>query len=1107
MHGRNFASVGYPESQCNRREGVAPVIPESEIARECSAKATIARAREIAKSGKLIFDRQCSYKVRMTVLSACVTSSSWIEDYDVQVWLDESRGSIIGYDCTCPAFRKYYGMCKHVAALALTFNKNPMSFVGYGIGKETRTAPSITGFMKRKAPSKLAPRLMDEKIPARSVSLEPTLEPLVDSRWSVNFKVAAGNSRYALKDISSFLDDIDRCCWHEYGKKLAFTHAEDMFTEQAWKVVQWMRHIDGSGVEWWNERRYSYGSSRRTMYVTDSQIAELFDLFVGCKIFMVLRDFRTYQRSKPVHLEVVDEDPFIDMEIVSLKEGGYRLNRSVGLEFVVAGDRVYAYDSQCLYRCSDKLGACRDFLEEVYLSSDDSLTVSEADAPLFCKTILPMLQDALDVAVPSEMEAMRPVEGRLEFYLDIVGGNGECKAKVCYGETTYNLFIPGGEKGGPARDEVLEASARATVRRYLPAFDEEENVAYTVDDDDLAELLFHGAGELRRLGEVFVTEAFKRRRLDRRPSVQVGLSVKSKLVNFTVRAEDMTPVEIASLLSSYRAKKKYHRFKDGSFASLEDDSLTADLERLDTIAQELDMSSRELATGEMEVAPYHAFLLDSLVDDAEKENSFRKFVSAFEDGRGQHHELPEGLEGVLRPYQVEGFNWLSMLADTGLAGILADEMGLGKSLQVISFLLGRQAELDGAPAMIVCPASLVYNWQAEFRKFAPGMRVSLLAGTRAQRDAIRAKGGYQVLVTSYDTLRIDISSFDGMSFSCQVIDEAQMIKNHNTKVARAVKEVRAGYRIALTGTPIENRLSELWSIFDYLMPGMLGPYKRFRERYEAPIIAGDEEVSARLSAKVGPFILRRLKKDVLADLPDKLETSVRVKLEGEQLKLYTAHEARLRHALAEGDDDSIREGKIAVLAELTRLRQLCCDPRLLYDNAKKHGAKLGAIVELVQAAQDSGNKVLIFSQFVSFLGLIGDELAARGWAYHVITGSTPKKKRLELVDRFNSDDVPVFLISLKAGGTGLNLTGASVVIHADPWWNVAAQNQATDRAHRIGQTQDVSVFKVIADSTIEERILELQEAKSNLADAVLAADGTSLASLDRDELISLLGGD
>lgn len=334
-----------------------------------------------------------------------------------------------------------------------------------------------------------------------------------------------------------------------------------------------------------------------------------------------------------------------------------------------------------------------------------------------------------------------------------------------------------------------------------------------------------------------------------------------------------------------------------------------------------------------------------------------------------------------------------------------------------------------------------------------------------------------------------------------------MIKNHNTKVARAVKEVRAGYRIALTGTPIENRLSELWSIFDYLMPGMLGPYKRFRERYEAPIVAGDEEVSARLSAKVGPFILRRLKKDVLADLPDKLETAVRVKLEGEQLKLYTAHEARLRNTLAKADDDLTGEGKIAVLAELTRLRQLCCDPRLLYDNAKKHGAKLGAIVELVQAAQDSGHKVLIFSQFVSFLDLIGGELDAHGWAYHVITGSTPKKKRLELVDRFNSDDVPVFLISLKAGGTGLNLTGASVVIHADPWWNIAAQNQATDRAHRIGQTRDVSVFKVIADDTIEERILELQEAKNNLADAVLAGSGTSLASLDRDELIGLLSGD
>ena len=315
------------------------------------------------------------------------------------------------------------------------------------------------------------------------------------------------------------------------------------------------------------------------------------------------------------------------------------------------------------------------------------------------------------------------------------------------------------------------------------------------------------------------------------------------------------------------------------------------------------------------------------------------------------------------------------------------------------------------------------------------------------------------------------------------------------------------HRIALTGTPIENRLSELWSIFDYLMPGMLGSYKRFKELYETPIIGGDEETSRRLRAKVGPFILRRLKADVLSDLPDKLETVIHAKLEGEQARLYEAHETRLRQSLAHTSDDDLRTGKIAVLAELTKLRQICCDPRLLYESYKQHAAKMGAICELVQNAVDNDQKVLVFSQFTSFLSLIANELDARKLSHYTITGATPKLERMRLVEQFNGDDVPVFLISLKAGGTGLNLVGASVVIHADPWWNAAAQNQATDRAHRIGQTRDVSVFKVIADGTIEERILKLQEAKSDLADAVLAADGASLGSLSRDELIALLSED
>ena len=448
-------------------------------------------------------------------------------------------------------------------------------------------------------------------------------------------------------------------------------------------------------------------------------------------------------------------------------------------------------------------------------------------------------------------------------------------------------------------------------------------------------------------------------------------------------------------------------------------------------------------------------------------------------------------------------------------------MGLGNSVQLIALLLARHGDAP-LPSLIVCPASLVYNWVAEFAKFAPELDVRTVAGSKAdRRDLLKAvkdgAGAPDVLITSYDLLRLDIRDYEGVHCLAMVLDEAQAIKNHTTKVAKAVKSITADHRFALTGTPVENRLAELWSIFDFLMPGLLGSFKRFHERYELPIsneAYGDEgRVQAeRLRRLVSVFILRRLKSQVLTDLPDKLENVVTVQLEGEQRKLYAAHEQRLKLRLTKTQAKDFNADRIRILAELTKLRQICCDPRLLYANAKDRSAKLAAIEQLVGNCIDEGKKTLIFSQFTSFLDLIAERLESRGIAYDIITGRTPKKRRVELVDQFNADDVPVFLISLKAGNTGLNLVGASVVIHADPWWNAAAQDQATDRAHRIGQTKDVNVYQIVAKDTIEERMLKLQEAKSGIARQIVGEASRTgaerpdlnVASLTKDDLLSLL---
>ena len=345
-----------------------------------------------------------------------------------------------------------------------------------------------------------------------------------------------------------------------------------------------------------------------------------------------------------------------------------------------------------------------------------------------------------------------------------------------------------------------------------------------------------------------------------------------------------------------------------------------------------------------------------------------------------------------------------------------------------------------------------------------------------------------------------------MVFAIQVIDEAQYIKNPGTQAAKGVKKITAGFKLALTGTPIENRLSELWSIFDYLMPGFLYTYQRFREEIELPIVTnGDDNKMERLQRMIRPFILRRLKGEVLSDLPAKLEENVFAKLTGEQLALYDAHVQRMRQSLTEKSDQEFRSEKIQILAELTKLRQICCDPALLFEGYRGESAKTEMCMELLANAVGSGHKVLVFSQFTSMLDRLAERLKKAGIAYYMLTGAVGKEKRMQMVESFNEDDVPVFCISLKAGGTGLNLTAADIVIHYDPWWNVAVQNQATDRAHRIGQTHVVTVYKLVSEGTIEEKIIAIQEKKKQLAKQVLEGEGMDSVSFTREELLELLG--
>ena len=542
----------------------------------------------------------------------------------------------------------------------------------------------------------------------------------------------------------------------------------------------------------------------------------------------------------------------------------------------------------------------------------------------------------------------------------------------------------------------------------------------------------------------------------------------------------------------------------------------------------LGIGREELLSGTVKVPVYRALYLDSVLKEGSgitfyRDNLFRAVVRGMKSVEDSDYVVPASLVQVLRGYQKTGYRWLKTLDVNGFGGILADDMGLGKTIQIIALLQAEAQEHPESQSLIICPASLVYNWENELKRFAPGLTVQTVTGTAPEREEIlriAVQTGMettqaalktavirhpQILITSYDLLKRDITCYEPFQFRFQVIDEAQYIKNPLTQSAKSVKLIKAQTRCALTGTPIENRLAELWSIFDYLMPGFLFTYSHFRRQFEAPIVKdGDTYALESLRRLTGPFVLRRLKKDVLKDLPDKLETVVYSMAEDEQKQLYTAHALALKEELEQMSGDTYGSERIQVLAELTRLRQICCDPSLCFDRYKGGSAKLDTCMELITGGIAGGHKILLFSQFTSMLELIGARLKKEGITFHELTGATPKEERIRMAGAFQTDDTPVFLISLKAGGTGLNLTAADVVIHYDPWWNVAAQNQATDRAHRIGQEKQVSVFKLIMKDTVEENILKLQEQKQDLADQIISGEQVSIGSLTREELLKIL---
>ena len=455
----------------------------------------------------------------------------------------------------------------------------------------------------------------------------------------------------------------------------------------------------------------------------------------------------------------------------------------------------------------------------------------------------------------------------------------------------------------------------------------------------------------------------------------------------------------------------------------------------------------------------------------------------------------------MRDYQKEGYQWLRTLYELGFNGILADDMGLGKTLQVIALL--DQLQTD-KPSLVVCPSSLIYNWEDEVHKFSQTLPVTcIVSDANTRKTMIHAICGKHLYVTSYDYIRRDIELYDAIEFEYVILDESQYIKNQKTKNATSVKQLHALHKLALSGTPIENSLAELWSVFDFLMPQYLYNYHYFQKKFETDIVKNqDQKKIQQLQKMVSPFILRRNKKDVLLELPDKIEKTQLIPFTQQESELYFANLAQINTQLQEIFQME-KVDKIVILSMLTKLRQICCEPRMIYDNIYQSSSKMKACMDLICNYKANHQQVLLFSSFTKVFDLMEEELKLNGIRYFILTGGTSKETRRELVQRFQEGEADVFLISLKAGGTGLNLTKAQAVIHYDPWWNISAQNQATDRAYRIGQHHNVMVHQLIMKESIEEKIQILQAKKKELADMFVENSEGNISSLSTEDLKAL----
>lgn len=1020
-------------------------------------------------------------------------ASEQFDDYLTYFNVDKNNNYITGR-CTCAYFQQNNTVCKHLVA-AYLYYVNEMKIEEEQESQIDKIIDMYNTF-----------NVTEKKRVAVDLDITFNYEE-IGKLPSLEMKIGIGKL-YVIREYRRFLNAVSNGSSLEFGKNYVLDLSEQYFSEEDMSIINILNDFylaSDTGYGSFNSNAFFSGKTVKLLNTQFKQIMEaLKDRSFKIKIMgQEYSNVVVLNESIEVNFKVKEKDEELE---ISLEDIPFSLNPS----------NDYFFYKGNVYRGNEEFNnKYMPILYSIIDNDDRVIKVDKKEKSKFASKVLPLLKQVGRVELEDKLQE-EIIEGhcRPQLYFDKESNYVTLTLKYNYDIDIIN----------PLDDRNKEDNSEVLLVRDIKKEDEikallvnmgfvADNSRYILKDEmDILMLQKEGLERLVELGEVYYSEDFKNIKIYSSSSYSSRISLTDgDLLEFEFQIGDLSKEDMVNALKAMRQGKRYYRASDKGFVMLEEEPLV----ELNTMLDKMNIPLDKLLNNKLNIQKYYSMYLDdkfvkSMEDgDIVTNNKYRELISSFKSIKSSDLILPQELSCKLRKYQEIGYRWLKTLRTYGLGGILADEMGLGKTIQTIALILSEKEEGKTKPSIVVCPTSLIYNWKDEIEKFAPDLRVLILYGNKKRREELLGElKDFDVIVTSYPIVRRDIEELKDIDFNLCIIDEAQSIKNYYSQNAQSVKELKTDCRFALTGTPIENSIIELWSIFDFVMPGFLLGASAFRECYEYPIIKdNDEDALMDLKKKVSPFILRRKKKEVLKELPPKIEKKLIVELTEEQKKLYTAYVDQFKKDIeVEIEAKGLNKSKMIVLAALTRLRQLCCDPSTFIDNYEGGSGKLDMLYEVLDGCIEEGHKVLLFSQFTSVLKNIRKGFEDKGISYMYLDGSVKSEERMDMVKEFNSGDSSVFLISLKAGGSGLNLTSADVVIHFDPWWNPAVEDQATDRAHRIGQESTVEVIKLVSKGTIEEKIYKLQEKKKEIINSIMEEEaiGESLiSSMTLDEIREL----